>query len=205
VTRYVNGTNQTEGDKTRVGLFIACALDFSSGFIRAHDGLGTINFSSNDYLGVGKFGGIAAVEESIDVIARPVTLTLSGVDSGLVSTATTETYQGRTATLYMGFVDLDSNAVIATPETLWEGRMNQMSISMNKGGGSITLSCEHRLRNVPRIGRYTDADEKLAYSGDRFFDLVPKIQGFRGTWGAKGVANDGRKIVAPTTPRRPGR
>jgi hypothetical protein len=209
VTRFVSGTNETAAAQSTVRLFVAVALDFASGMVRAHDGLGTITWSSNSYEGVGRFGGIDLTEETIDIIAKPVGLQISGVDSALVATALTEVYQGRQATVYFGLVNPETNVLVDTPEVLWEGRMDRMNIKLRASTGEITLSCEHRLRREPRIARYTHADLQIAYSGDRFFDLVPKIAGFRGTWGAKGVSNDlasrsgryvvtGRKGPAPT-------
>jgi len=189
-SRFASATNETASARTTLRLFIACALDFASGFVRAHDGLGTFSWASNSYDGVGRFGGIDVAEETIDVIAKPVKMKLSGVDSGLVATTMTEEYQGRSATLYFGLVNPDTNVLFDTPETLWDGLMDQMSISLGQATGEITLNCEHRLRAEPCIARYTDADQQKRYSGDRFFDVQGKIQGFRGTWGAKGVAND---------------
>src|SRR5690606_26812575 len=120
------------------------------------DGIGTLTWGSNDYSGVGAFGGIDIAEESIDLIARPIKLTLSGVPDNqlpadLVGTALDEVYQNRQAILYFGLVDNDSNQLIATPEILWEGVMDNMVVKLAEGHGSITLNCEHRLRREPRI------------------------------------------------------
>jgi hypothetical protein len=172
-------------------MFIAVALDFTSGMVRVHDGIGSISWGGNTYDGVGTLGGVEQVDESVDVIARPLSLTLSGVETSLVSTAMTETYQNRTVTIYLGFLDETTNAVIDTPEVSWEGRMNQMSISSSEGGAVIKLSCEHRLRREKRIARYTNEDQQLLHSGDRFFDLVTNIKGFVSKWGELSVGGSG--------------
>ena len=189
MTRFVDTANQTAAAQTAVRMFVAVSLDFSSGFVRAHDGMGTITFGGYDYLGIGRFGGIEPVTEEVNLIARPLRLTLSGIDTTLLNSALTEVYQNRACVVYVGFVTED-NALVGTPETVWEGKMDQMTVSFGEGSGAIDLNCEHRLRRAPRIARYTDADQNLAYAGDRFFDLIGKIPGFRGTWGAEGVAND---------------
>jgi len=191
VTRFADSANQTEAAKQSVKMFVAVALDFSSGFVRAHDGIGTITWGGNDYLRLGQFGGIEAAQESVEVISRAISLTLSGVDSSLISTAMTETYQNRTATVYLGFLNSDTNALIGTPETAWEGRMNQMSISSTAGAATIRLTCEHRLRREPRIARYTNEDQQLLFAGDRFFDLVYSIKGFVAKWGDRDATYSG--------------
>ena len=172
-------------------MFIAVALDFTSGMVRVHDGIGTVTWGGNTYEGVGSLGGIEQVDESVEVIARPLSLTLSGVDTSLVSTAMTETYQNRTVTIYLGFLDETTNTVVDTPEVSWEGRMNQMSISSSEGGAAIKLTCEHRLRREMRIARYTNEDQQLLHSGDRFFDLVTNIKGFVSKWGELSVGGSG--------------
>ncbi|MDQ5975733.1 MAG: hypothetical protein QG661_2942, partial [Actinomycetota bacterium] len=123
--------------------------------------------------------------EDIDVIARPLRMTLSGIDSSLITTAMTEEYQGRSATIYLAFVNPETNALVDTPETVWEGRMDSMSIEISRGQATINLSCEPRLRREPRIARYSSEDQQLAYATDTFFDLVMTIPTFKGFWGAR--------------------
>jgi hypothetical protein len=191
VTRFASATNSTEAAKQAIRIFVAVSLDFTSGVVRVHDGIGSISWGGNTYEGVGQFGGIEAVTESVEVIARPLSLTLSGVDSSLISTTLTEVYQNRAATVYVGFIDETTGAVIDTPETAWEGRMNQMSISSAEGSAEIRLTCEHRLRREPRIARYTNEDQQILFPGDKFFDLVPSIKGFVSRWGDRDAAFGG--------------
>lgn len=184
MSRFDSSTNEAASERPSVRIFVACDLDFASGHVRAHDGIGTLTWGGNDYLGVGQFGGIEIAEESIDLIAMPLKMKLSGVDASLVSLAMGEVYQGRQATLYFGLVDTNTHQLIDTPEVLWEGMMDQMTVNLADGVGEINVSCEHRLRREPRIARYTHEDMQLQYSGDRFFDLLPTIAGYRGKWGA---------------------
>jgi hypothetical protein len=158
-------------------------LDFSSGHVRAHDGSGDIVVGANTYTGVGIYGGIDAVDESIDVVAKPLKMRLSGVDSSLLAPAMTEVYQGRVATVYLGLCREGTNDLVADPEVIWEGYMDTMSPHLDKES-YIDLNCEHRLRREPRIARNTSPDQQLAYAGDKFFDLVPKIPGYSAVWGA---------------------
>ena len=185
MTRFASASNALEAAKVAVQIRLMVALDFSSGFVRAHDGVGPLTFGGNTFTGVGTFGGIEAVSEDIDVVARPLRMTLSGIDSSLVTTAMTEEYQGRSATIYLAFVNPETAALVDTPETVWEGRMDSMSIEVSKGQAVINLACEPRLRREPRIARYSSEDQQLAYSTDTFFDLVLTIPTFKGFWGAR--------------------
>jgi hypothetical protein len=192
MSRFASALNEAAAAGNSVKLFVACDLDFASGHYRANDTVHNIAWGGNTYEGVGSFGGIEDADESIDLIARPLKLTLSGVPGNQlpadhVGTAVDERYQDRDAVIYLGIWNDTKGELIDTPEILWEGVMDQMLVSLGAGIGSVLLNCEHRLRREPRIARYTDADQQLAYSGDRFFDLVPKIAGFKGKWGSKDV------------------
>lgn len=205
MTRFASSPNQTAGAARAVRMALAVDLDFASGHVRVAEGHGQLTIGGNTYTGLGHLGSVEVIEESVEVVAHPLTLVLSGVDNSLLATARDEVYQNRTATLYLCLFD-DNGALIDTPETLGDWRMDQMAITLGPSEGTIRLNCESRLRREPRIARYTDPDQQLAYSGDRFFDLVGKIPGFRGTWGAKGAANDGTLVpgVVVTPPGRRG-
>jgi hypothetical protein len=186
MTRIVATANATEADKPSVLMTVLVDLDLPGGHLYVHDGLGTLTFGGNDYLGVGQFGGIDGnVQDSLTVVARSVNLSLTGVDAAVLSSAMAGSYQGRSVVIYLGFIDPDSRAFVATPETLWEGRIDYMEVNLEQGSGSIKVSCEHRLRREPRIARYTDEDQQVAYPGDTFFHLLPFIAGFKSQWGDK--------------------
>lgn len=184
MTRWVSATNETAAAQPAAYLVVLAAFDFSSGMVRIHDGAGSLSFSGNTYLGIGSFGSIELIEENIDTVARGVRCTLSGVDSSFVTSAMAETYQGRSATFWLGMLT-EQLAFVDTPEEIWSGRMDTMTVSYGQNTASIQLNCEHRLRREPLVSRYTDADQRLAYAGDRFFDLLPKIPQFKASWGDK--------------------
>jgi hypothetical protein len=197
MSRFVSADNETESAKSAIIAVVLADLDFSSGFVRIHDGSGTLSFGGNSYLGAGQFAGVDVIDENIDIVARGIKLSLSGVDSTFVVPAMTEVYQNRDVTLYIGFVSQATGALIATPETIWEGRMNQMSFKLDSGSAVVELTCEHRLRREPRIARYTDEDQRLLFSGDRFFDLMYAIPGFISKWGARDTAYGGGGMITP--------
>jgi hypothetical protein len=222
VSRILSPDFATEVDKPSVTMAVLVELNYDSGTIRVHDGVGLIVFgnylfteaSENltdeannklideedpvTFLGVGELGSIETVEENIEVIARSVTLTVSGLDASLLSSALTENYQNRTVKIYLAAINPDTGILVSSPQTIWEGRMNQQTVTLSKGEATITITCEHRLRREPRIARYTEADQNQIFSNDRFFDLVPNIEGFVSKWGAR----DASFSSAPGAPAR---
>lgn len=184
MTRWTSSANETEAARTSIVLVTMVDLDFASGHVYAHDSIGTLVFNGHSYLGVGQYGSINVVEEAIDITAKPVVLTLSGVDPSLVSTAMTESYQGRAITIYIAMFDKNTSQFIDTPEAVWIGRMDWMKIDINQNTATITLNCESRLRQSPRISLQTDPDQQIAYPGDTFYNRITDIANYRSNWGA---------------------
>jgi len=184
MTRWVSNTNQTEATKASLFIITMAKLEFDSGTVYVHDGVGSVTFDGNTYLGVGKYGSFDIIDENIDTVARGIKVTLSGVDTSLVPIVMDEVYQGRPATFYVGFLDQNLNFV-ADPEEIWSGRMDTMSISMDQNSAVISLSCEYRLRKEPVLARFTDEDQRLAFAGDTFFNLTQFIPRYKATWGDK--------------------
>lgn len=160
-------------------------LDFSSGTIYAHDGIGTYNWGSQDWIGVGDFGGISNVEEGAEVSPYSLTLTLSGLDAGLIATALTENYYMRDVNIYLGLLDED-DTLIDTPTQIWSGFMDVMSITAGASGGdTITLTAESELSKFDRSAnlRYTDTMLKKRNASDKFFEFLKDIDGVKVLWG----------------------
>jgi len=158
-------------------------LDFASGFVRANSAPITIAFSGNDFLGVGNLGSVDAVKEGADLTARGINLQLSGIPSGLVSTALGEDYQGRSCKVWLGLLDSD-HVLIADPVLIFDGRMDTMDIQMGDTA-AINVSAESRLADWdrPRVRRYTNEDQQQAFPLDKGLEFVPQMVSKQIIWG----------------------
>lgn len=186
MARLVSGLNIAEALKESAHVRMFVDLDFVSGPVYLHDGIGDLTALGRTYLGAGQLGSIEAIAEQGDYVARAVKLKLSGVPGDFVTQAMTENYQNRDAIIYVGFVSETTGQVLANPEAVWKGKMSTMAASGSINEAEFTLTCEHRVRRFARIARYTDADQQLAYPGDKFFEFVIRIPGFKTQWGGKG-------------------
>ena len=161
-------------------------LEYDGGTSFVNTGVSTITYDGDDYLGVGDFGGMSGVNETSEVQESSVTLTLSGVDSGLISVAFNEDYQGRPATLYMGFLDGD-HALIDDPVIIFKGRMDTQNISIQGGTGTISLTVISAqagiLKSIER--RYNNQSQQSLYTGDLGMEFVSQAKEKPVTWGQK--------------------
>ena len=190
MTRWSSSINSTEADQVSVTIATLIELDFVGGFIRVHDGIGSLTYNGESYDGVGVYAGVDGIAEDIEVSPKGLTLTLSGIPQDMAPDVLAETgYQNRRCTLYIGLLNKDTGAWIDTPEILWEGFMDYMELSGSEGQLKISLHIEDELRREPPMAWYTDEDQQTRYSGDRFFSDLPNVQIYRATWGQTQVAS----------------
>jgi hypothetical protein len=143
------------------------------------------------WLGTGQMGDIEAISEAQDLIAQPVSLTLSGVDSDVVTDAMDANYKGRDVVIYLALLNPDTLAFEDEPEEIWSGFMDVMKLEKGQNHGQINLTCEHWLRIAPVISLYTDQEQQVIESGDRFFQFTKDIANFMGNWGGKPMSYNG--------------
>jgi len=149
------------------------------GPLRLWTGLGNRTIGGETYTGTGSLLNIAAAEEVGDLSAKGMVLTLTGLDSSIISIALQEPYQRRIAKVYLG-----EQSVTPVVE-IFSGFMDTMQISDEPETSTIVLTIESKLVELERSRnwRYTDESHKARYSGDSFFSFVQSIQDQQVAWG----------------------
>lgn len=157
---------------------------FASGTVRMFSGYGEITWNSVTWTGGGDFVGLSPVDEVADIEAVSVTVSLSGFDSALVSIALSECRSGKSGKLWLGFLDA-SNALIADPVLLFEGRLDVPEISDEGESASISIRYESELVALERSRerRYTNQDQRNEFPDDRAFEFVESLQEKEIIWG----------------------
>jgi len=187
MSRGLSTDNLAQVNAESVGVVLLFAeLDFVSGFVRCHSGLGTISWGGNDWLGVGTFGSVSSVEESAELQKRTITYTLTGIPNSLISIVLGESYQGRPAKLYVGFLDPTTGQLVDDPELIDQGLMDISDIDEGKEC-SVTITAESRIAawDRPVIRRFTDADQKARFPGDRGLEFIDQAAQKEINWGRK--------------------
>lgn len=141
-------------------------------------GTGTVKFA---YIGAGTILSISGIEEAADLSAKGIVLTLSGVDTSLISLALQEPYQGRSARVLLGVTGVNDFVEV------FAGLMDVMTLQENGTSATIELTVESKLVTLqrPNVRRYTSQSQKLRYPTDTFFDYVEQLQDKEIAWGRK--------------------
>lgn len=194
--RTISASMVTEVTTAQLSPILMAQLNFSTP-VHLWSGYGTITYNSIGYLGLGTLGTISPVEETTDLSARGITMQLSGVPTAMVYTALTEDYQGRTCSVMFGALSTTAG-LIASPITIFAGRMDVMQISDDGQTSLITMSAENKLIDFKRTReqRYTDEDQQTLFPTyasitlpDLGLEFVNAIQEKTIYWGNQNTTN----------------
>lgn len=171
-------------------------FNFAGGTIYVSTWLGPVVWNSVTWQGLGNFVSVQPIKETSDVSANSVSFVLSGVPPSLVTEVFNNRSRGRPCTLWFGCYSA-AGALLADPQVIFAGRMNQPAIADQGADCTISLSAESRLVDLqrPRERRYTDQDQKNYYPTDNFLKFVAGLQDRQILWGP-GASN----TASGTTP-----
>lgn len=163
---------------------VAVKAEFDTADIRVWSGLGDATISSETYTGAGTLLGISGNEDTAELSSTGSIVTLSGMDSTVLSYALSENYQNRPITIFLVFLMGGSNEVAGTM-TMFKGRMTALSINDDPNGATVTINAENRLidLNRPSHLRYTVESQKYILSSDTSFKYVQQLQDMDIVWG----------------------
>lgn len=158
-------------------------MEFTSGAVRVHNGVGNITYAGNVYSGIGKLGQIDEDAEGQEMKATGARFSLSGVPNDVISIALNENYQGKIVTHWIGLLD-EQHRLIADPVIRFKGRMDTMAIEVGQTS-SVTVTAEDLMADWdrPRVRRYNDSDQKAEYAGDRGMEFVAEMVDKTFFWG----------------------
>lgn len=185
MTRTLTNDVVTEVTGDSLAPIILVKAEFDSGDVNLFTGYGSLTFNGDTYNGGGDLMSFSSVEETQELEANNVTVTLSGVNSALISIALAEDYQDRPVTIWLGFLNQTTGALINDPVVMFRGRLDVMTIEEGGSTASISVRAESVLIALKRAKtrRYTAEDQKIDYPTDTFFDRVASLQDTQIIWG----------------------
>ena len=163
--------------------FMAVDLAFDGGNFLTWTGYGNIEFGGNTYIGSGDILTVGAVNESSEIKANGIQVTLSGIPTDLISSALTDPYQGRSAKLFLGIIN--DGVVVADPYMIFKGSMDLMTIDDGGDLATIALTAESRLIDLDRARerRFTSEDQKIDFPNDKGLEFITSLQEKAIVWG----------------------
>ena len=158
-----------------VTLLTAASIEMSdTDTVYVHSAIGNFTIDGNEYIGVGKLGSMDAIRKDGGTSPEGLKMTMSGLDTTLLSDVMTDNYQGRPVIVY--FCILTDNYETVHSHIIFKGRLNTMNILFGETA-TITIEVEDRLIDWQRgdTSRWNDASHKRTLpegTVDKFFEYV---------------------------------
>lgn len=131
--------------------------------------------------------GISSIVETTDGASETVTITLDGIDSGVMAGITTTQYQHRTAGIYLGLRDTSTKAVIVDPFLTFSGTMDSDNITDDGTIATLEIEIVSQLtRQLKPSGiMYTHNDQQRLWpdGNDSGLEFLAEMQGVQVKWG----------------------
>lgn len=159
-------------------------VTFPTGTLRLWTGVGSLVYGGNTYTGAGSLISVSPIEETNEVRAAGVQVTLSGIPSNTLATAVGTMNSGQSGEIRFGLMD-SANALIADPVLAFAGRLDTAVIEESGDTCTVLVTFESRLIDLerPRERRYTDEDQQAEFSGDVGMQYVAALQDRVLKWG----------------------
>jgi hypothetical protein len=214
MTRFQQPANQAAFEQEHVDFCIAAQMNFVSGVVRAHMGMGPLIINGNTFTGIGSVGngGVgslsAVIEQPDQRNTSELYLSLSGVDPTLIGKVPARSeFYGQFASVY--FIPVDSKTMLplspADPP-IFEGFMDQLVYTRKQGSAQIQLTVKHYdslFQNM--IGLlYTDESQKSLFPNDNFFGQIATLPNKQVIWGGQVIWAGGSGGGGKGGPGRPG-
>lgn len=169
---------------------IFCELVLDDTALRLWTGIGLKAFGpespQNLFTGAGAIMSFSEVRETQLVQAQGLNVSLSGLQSNLISVALSEDIQGRPFRMWWAL--LDNSGDVVADYLLFEGKADVFEIETSGDTATMRLSLETELIDLlkPRERNLTPEDQKRDYPSDLGLDFIPFIQDAEIVWGPKG-------------------
>lgn len=210
MSRSNAAANTTASQAAHVRPITFVKLEFDSGTLRLHNGVGRYEWGLDDssppatavWTGLGAIVSISPIKENDQLSPQRVSFALNALDQTLLDELDSEELFERVVTVYWGYLG-DDGALTADPDERWRGFMDHSEISLGEVD-AIHLHCESEMVRDFRAngGMFTEEDQQERYSGDVGFQYLDQMAANpRVHWGP-----NGERVFfgdPPTAPFRP--
>lgn len=182
MARDIHADTIAEVQTNDVEPYFMALIDTKGGEVLVWSGYGdyvsSVSGSSKTYLGAGELGLISPIQESQNLSARGITLSISGVPPARISQALADLEQGRLVQVFMGFFSASTRQPINSEFEIFTGQTDIPVINEGGESASIAITAENRLISLERLNvrRYTHEDQARDDVTDLGFEFVTSLQ-----------------------------
>lgn len=179
---------EAEIAKPVVNPFLAIRIELPDP-VYVFSGVGRISFADSDsitrtWLGAGEVGAIDTIGEATDGSATGIKVSLNNIPSEFAADIADQAVRGVKFEIYAGALNETYQTVVSTV-LIWRGKLDNYRITDSGASLSVEITGESRAidQRRPAIKRFTDEWQQRKYSGDLFFQYVPRMTEVAILWG----------------------
>lgn len=187
MSRGLSSANATAIAARHIRPITFVELQFDSGTLRLHNGVGSYVWGGNTWLGAGSLASMSQVEESDALSPYRVSYQLSGINSTILVEALEQEIFERLVIRYEGFLD-ENGQLVDDPHEFRRDYMDTMEVQRGGEMDWVVLHCEsEHIRDTRPPGRmFSDEDQQAAFAGDTGFQYLPQMIDAQVSWGPGG-------------------
>jgi len=185
MTRFAYTATQSASQLPQIMMRTLAEVGVTSSTLYLCNGAQYLYTMGNTYSPIGGLGQIDPVQEENEPFPRTVRASLRAIGSADFYEPMREQMFGRDFVLRYVFLDTISYTPVSTPETLWRGKINKVSIQFNNQdkGTYVEIESDTDLRRAPPVNNYNNETMLVTNSGDTFFKFIDQVKNQTAHWG----------------------
>lgn len=147
--------------------------------IRLLDGAGFVTFSSKTFRGkdatYGVMSSIESLSDGMEEEAPGLRFTVLPPTNTAAATWAASTAQGSAVSVWVGVVNVQTGAVVGTPELVFSGEIDVPVLEVDKGSRQVVIECSsifERFFEGDEGLEMTNASHQAIWPGETGFDMV---------------------------------
>lgn len=171
--------------------FLFMQGEFKSSTVYYWTGYGTLTWNGHDWLGTGEMISAAPFDETNDVSAQGVAITLRGISQADVAEVLGEMQNFKPGAIWLGLLAEDGT-IVGDPQPIFRGRLDTAGLDdSDVTKPAIVLGYENELIDLerPRLHQYTDQEQQARQPGDLGLQYVAGLQDQQVNWGNGGASS----------------
>lgn len=142
--------------------------EFASGMLHLCTSTDDFEWNGETYIGAGKIMAISPIEETGEIRATAVDITLQGLDPSIIALALADVQLGLPVTIHFGLLDEAGDLLDGEPYASFQGLLDMSETAAEPKTAKVTVKYENRLARleIPKEWRWTDQDQRTTSPTD---------------------------------------
>jgi hypothetical protein len=166
--------------KNNADIALLCEIEHPDGTVYLWSGVGTLDYDSKEWLGLGALAGVEGVKQASTLSLNQITFKMAIIEPNmqLLQDFISVNLKGKNAKVWFACFD-DEQRVIASPIQILRAKLDYQTFSLSEDGSAlISLVGQQGFYKLERAldVSWTPEEQKRTYPDDTGFDMISGLQ-----------------------------